>query len=213
MLNVCCVKWGSKYEANYVYNLYEGVSRYLTLDHEFICFTEIPVFGVPCKPIPVDGLNGWWNKLALFYKGVFKQNDHVLYFDLDTLIVDNIDDIGSYRGTFAILRDFYRPNGYGSGVMSWQPSKCYKIWDKWDELGRFELMNGDQHWIEMVWPGADILQDLFPRRLVSYKVHCENHYPEDASVINFHGTPKPHECDDWVRDFWAVKTQETRHAS
>lgn len=204
------MKWGTKYGADYVYNLHRGITQNLSLEHEFICFTDIPVLGVPCQHIPVEGLKGWWNKLALFHPDVFELGDQVLYFDLDTIIVDCIDDIASYRGQFAILRDFLRPHGYGSAAMSWQAKRCSKIWEKWDVLGRFELMNGDQHWIEMIWPMADILQDLYPRRLVSYKVHCQNHYPEGASVINFHGTPNPHECTDWVQDYWQM---EMRNAS
>ena len=39
-LNVVCVKYGTKYGADYVNKLYYGVKRHLTVHHTFTCFTE-----------------------------------------------------------------------------------------------------------------------------------------------------------------------------
>lgn len=205
MLVICCVKQGDKYSADYVRNLQDGVKRHLSLEDskiDFVCFTDSSVSGVDCEPLP-EKLDGWWCKLGLFKPGVFSKGESVLYLDLDTLTVDNIDDVAGYTGEFAILRDFMRPHGFGSAIMAWPGGQCEKIWTRWDELGRFELMNGDQHWVEMIWPQAKILQDLFPDKLVSYKIHCRGGIPEGASIVNFHGTPRPHECNDWVKEHWA----------
>ena len=40
--NVLCVKWGSKFSADYVNRLYNMVERHLTLTHRFICLTDDP---------------------------------------------------------------------------------------------------------------------------------------------------------------------------
>ena len=40
MLTVVCVKWGSKYGAEYVNRLAAGVQRNLTLKHRIVCFTD-----------------------------------------------------------------------------------------------------------------------------------------------------------------------------
>ena len=37
---VVCLKWGNKYSAEYVNKLYSMVKRNLTIDYEFVCFTE-----------------------------------------------------------------------------------------------------------------------------------------------------------------------------
>ena len=37
MKNVLCIKWGSKYSADYVNNLYSMVERHLSLSHRFVC--------------------------------------------------------------------------------------------------------------------------------------------------------------------------------
>ena len=41
-LIIVCVKYGTKYGADYVNKLYRGVQRNLTLPHKFVCFTENP---------------------------------------------------------------------------------------------------------------------------------------------------------------------------
>ena len=39
-VNIICMKWGNKYGPDYVNKLYNMVSRNLTRDFRFICFTE-----------------------------------------------------------------------------------------------------------------------------------------------------------------------------
>jgi len=41
-LNVVCVKFGTKYGADYVNKLYFGVKKHLSVAHTFTCFTEDP---------------------------------------------------------------------------------------------------------------------------------------------------------------------------
>ena len=203
MLKIICVKQGDKFGPEYPARLYEGVQRHLSLEHEFTCFTENPVSGVPCRPLPAP-LAGWWSKLGLFQPGLFDEGDRILYFDLDTLTVDNIDDIAGYTGPFAILRDFYRVDGFGSGSMAWAPNEAtYLIWNQWWRQGCPVTPQGDQAWIEKMMPKAEIWQDLFPGRMVSFKVHCKLGVPEGASVVNFHGYPRPHECRGWVQELWS----------
>ena len=65
-------------------------------------------------------MNGWWNKLYLFKDGLFPKGDRILYFDLDTVITGRLDEIASYDGNFAILRDWLEPEIVNSSVMAWQ---------------------------------------------------------------------------------------------
>ena len=209
MLVVACVKQGDKFGPEYPTRLYEAVECHLSLPHRFVCFTDDPVPGVPCEPLPAP-LVGWWSKLGMFREGAFPPGDRILYFDLDTLIVASIDDMGAYDGPFAILQDFYRQDGFGSGVMAWTPHEStYLIWNHWWRSGCPVTPGGDQAWIEKMMPDAERWQDLFPGRLVSFKVHCKLGIPDGASVINFHGYPRPHECRGWVQEKWLNQNQET----
>jgi hypothetical protein len=83
-----------------------------------------------------DGLSGWWNKLYLFKDGLFPEGDRILYLDLDTVITGSLDDIIQYKGTFAILRDFYRPEGLQSSVMAWEAGRLTELWSEYERFGR-----------------------------------------------------------------------------
>ena len=202
MLVVVIVKQGDKFGPEYPTRLYAAVQRHLSLEHRFVCFTDDPVSGVPCEPLPAP-LAGWWSKLGLFKPGVFSENERVLYFDLDTIIVNSLDDIAGYDGQFAILRDFYHEDRQQSSVMAWVPGEAtYLIWNWWWQKGCPVTPQGDQAWIEKMMPGAEKWQDLFPGQMVSFKVHCKLGVPDGASVVNFHGYPRPHECRGWVAERW-----------
>ena len=192
MIIVACVKAKPGYSADYVNALHDGVKRNLHVEHRFICFTDddrhIKCY---CKKLPA-GLSGWWAKLALFRSGAL--DGRVLYLDLDTIIVDSLDFIASYSGDFAILRDFYRPDGYGSGVMLWNKPQP-QVWDDWVKEKRPNHPLGDQGWMEQKVPDADRLQDVFPGKIVSFKADCEEAIPSGASIVCFHGEPKPHQLD------------------
>ena len=209
MLNVVCVKSKPAYDHHYVNRLYEMVRRNLTIPHKFTCFTD-DSSGIRCKTKPLPSLlakSGWWAKLSLHREDLL--TCPVLYLDLDTLIVDNLDFIGDYKGDFCILRDFYRPEGYGSGVMMWNKPHPY-VWTKWVGKGCPSHGLGDQGWMEEQIKGADLFQDQFPDKFVSYKVDCQSRLPENASVVCFHGEPKPHQFpeDHWVSQHWVGELVE-----
>lgn len=200
-LTVVCVKSPPAYDHLYVNRLYAGVKRNLTVPHRFVCLTD-DSSGCKCatRSLP-GGLRGWWAKLAIFAKA---WSGLVIYFDLDTLITGNLDFLTKYEGDFAILRDFYRPDGYGSGMMLWNKRQP-QLWTDWVSAGGPDHAHGDQGWIEDRMPGADLLQDLYPGRIVSYKEHCASGLPVGASVVCHHGTPKPHDFEPghWVSRAWA----------
>jgi hypothetical protein len=191
MLSVVCVKAGQKYGPEYVNRLHQMVKRHLRVPHEFVCFTDDQRgldHEITRRPLP-GGLAGWWNKLYLFKQGVL--HGRVLFLDLDTIICENINELAGYEGSFAILRDFYRKHGYGSGVMIWNGDHSY-IWERWLVQGKPLDDGGDQWWIEQVVDNADRLQDAFPGKFVSWKAdECHAGVPDAASVVCFHGVPKP----------------------
>jgi hypothetical protein len=213
-VNICCVQAGN-YQgrgAEYVNNLHDMVLRNMPpqTPFRFICFTDNAEgldAGIDVRPLPESGLEGWWNKLALFKPDVFPDGERVIYFDLDTLIIGALDPVLQYSGEFAALRDFYRPDGLGSGVMMWEAGHYVSaIWESWEIDKRPLLDGGDQTAIEKyIGLAADRLQDVLPNKFVSYKVDCLPYPPQDAAVVCFHGEPRPHNCTQkWVADVWKV---------
>lgn len=190
----------------YTEKLRDGIFRNLPEKStaKFTVFTDDPEDYPEIKkqPLPEAGLNGWYNKLALFKKDLFPEDELKIYFDLDTVITGALDDIINYQGKFAVLRDFYRYYGYGSGVMIWRGDLSH-IWESWDIAGRPEVPGGDQAWLEQVCE-PEHLQDIFPGRFASYKVHAQEAIPKGTSVVCFHGIPRPHQCNGWVPHFWKI---------
>ncbi len=204
-LTVACVLAKPGYGREWVRRLERMVRANLTVPHRFVCLTDDDG-GLTCRtkrlPAGLRFGSGWWAKLALFQRGLFE--GRVLYLDLDSLVLGDLDFVTKFDGDFAILRDFYRPDGYGSGVMLWNKPHPH-VWDDWIAAGAPQHPLGDQGWMEQALPNAYRLQDEFPGKFVSYKVHCaeRDQAPEGAAVLSFHGEPKN---ADFPPEHWVSKT-------
>lgn len=95
LLQVVCVKYGTKYGADYVNKLYYGVKHNLTTPHDFTCFTDDPA-GLDGE-IKVRSLankwTGWWSKVHIFDKAAYNGINLVLYIDLDMIITGSLDEL------------------------------------------------------------------------------------------------------------------------
>jgi hypothetical protein len=208
VLNVVMVQTGNYLGrgVEYVTNLHRMVDEHLTLPHRVYLLTDDAASNYPDMRVIPSEHRGWWEKLRIFKQGMF--TGRVMFLDLDTLIVGNIDHIAAYDGHFATLHDFWRPMGLGPAVMLFAPEWADFIYGEW-AAERFPMRDprGDQGWIENLNQGrmrkdVDILQDMHPGEFVSYKTHCTKGLPAGARVVCFHGKPRPHEVGGWVRDYW-----------
>lgn len=204
---VCVLKSGGDFSERYVYNLLAMLKRNTTVPFKFVCLTDLDVIeGVDIIPLK-DGLKGWWSKIELFRPGLF-DTDRVVYFDLDTLIVGNIDELLLLRDGFYALRPWNRKNlargMLASGVMAWDNGKCDFIYTGY--VGQ-EPPAGDQEYINQALASNDVqfkaLQDSMSGGIHSYKRSCKNSAPPDTRIVCFHGKPRIHECRDrWVKEVW-----------
>jgi uncharacterized Rossmann fold enzyme len=213
MLHICCVRAGELFPPEYVNILHDSVRRNLAdgFEGDFTCFTDQPDVldgGIKVRPLAAD-LPGWWSKLALHKSGVFPDGDRVLYLDLACVITGRLDEIAAYKGPFAVLQDVYRPDGIQSGVMAWEAGKTTDVWETYKAAGcplEFEINNtlGDQAWIESIRNDTLVrLQHVFPECAVSFKLI--DGPPSKASIVCFHGYPKPHDIvTGWVPEVWKV---------
>lgn len=209
-LSIVCVKAGQKYGPEYVNILHDMVRRNLLegTEGKFICFTDDPSGlnpGIEAREIP-DGIGGWWAKLTLFKPNVFEPGERIVYFDLDVVITGALDELVTYSGDFAILKEFYNTEGWQSSMMAWRAGYGHEIWERWIDEGKPNIPGGDQEWIELVLGKADYLQDLFPNSFYSYKIHLFHKIPpRSCKVVVFHGEPKPDNCgDEWVSLIWKI---------
>lgn len=209
----------------YVEVLRDSFARHATLPFRFVVLTDSPAAKFTSRIEVVKlkfGLKGWWSKMELFSPENRANLGPTLYLDLDTAITDSVDDLLRYcspaepRGDeapFTILRDFYRPNGYGSGAM-FIPSDFTLPWTKFMEgkgIGTYRQHmddnEGDQNFLEEAVPGAALWQDVMPRTFYSYKpvpAFQLEELPKRVSVLCFHGFPRPWMLpkDHWTRDHW-----------
>lgn len=223
MLNIICLKHGTKYGPEYVNNLYNMTQRHLTVPHNFVCFTENPKnidTRIGIKPLPKDGLSGWWWKPYIFKQGHFQDGDVNLFFDLDMVIIGNIDKLVTYQsGEFLGLEDVGRvfkkiPQRLGSAVLRWPANSYTDIWDDLKTtLNLTKRFQGDQDYI---WDKHKQSIKFYPEKwIMSYKwevrsraelVRINGRYnfnsiksvevDPETSVLAFHGTPDPHEVKD-----------------
>lgn len=202
------LKTGGIYTAEYVNRLANAVKRNITIPYKFVCITDLPKdsFGENVHQTISFAQNypKWWGKVELFRNNVFA-NHRVVYLDLDTLIIDNIDFLYDYTGVFAGLRDFYHMVSLGSGLMCWDgdDKRLNEIYVRFLSNAQSNMTNnpsGDQQWINAITKNyLQYIQDFFPNKILSFKKDCyknnEIFFPEHASVICFHGSPRMHELE------------------
>lgn len=214
-MNVVCLKWGDRYGADYVNKLYKGIIK-RTPEAKLHCITdngEGILEKVGIIPLEDQGLKGWWNKLQVF--GVDLEGP-VLYLDLDVLITGYVGAFFEHRPEepFLGIQNFGpRNQTINSSVFRFVP-KLYsptlgklkyrngngKPWDEWGLYGEYK---GDQELIhDYLFKDKDFTQYLFPKDWVgSYKYNRGEKKPANKIVV-FHGYPKPHDLNDWVKDEW-----------
>lgn len=179
---------GNKYPFTYVEKLYRGLQRNLTKPFEFQIITE-------------SKYPGWWGKIE-----IFNPAERIVFLDLDTVIVGNCDFLFEYQGPFAILRDFYRPNGYGSAVMSIEAGYGKHVVESFEANSKsiMEKFHGDQNWIEQQVSDAVLWQDIYPGKIKSFKADNLESGPKGASIVCFHGIPRPYDVAHlpWMIEHW-----------
>ncbi len=216
MANIICMKWGTKYGADYVNKLHSMVQRHLTIPHRFICFTDdssgitpgIEVFPLPEMALPADAPERGWNKLSTMGATLADLQGTTLFLDLDILIIDNIDCLFEHPGNFCIIHDWLRPNRPtgNSSVYRWEIGAHPEVLDYFithlPEV-RKNFRNEQAYLTAKVMETTQVT--YWPETWCrSFKRHCMPKglkglweaptIPKDAKIIVFHGNPNPHDA-------------------
>lgn len=228
---------GGCYDAAYVKRLAAAVQRNLTVPYRFVCLTNAPFQSLQANAIHWlrhlrAGWPGWWAKME-----IFKLLGPVLYFDLDTVITGSIDPLANWimqagDNTLLTLRDFYSRR-QSSGILGWRSDMSLILQDfrdnyaanaSWQKSSRVVTMRakgvlfrGDQEWLRLFLQNhpqvsAVMAQDVQPG-VYSYKVDVQKtgRLPDDASIVCFHGQPRPHEVADatWMKKNWSEPKEQS----
>jgi len=233
-VNVACLIHSTGYDWDYVDRLYSMVKRNLTRPVAFHVYTEsdraVPDYMIKHELQPWPGNWGarksWWYKLQLFNPEHF--NGPMLYLDLDTVIVGNLDWITRLPMKFLwAARDYrylWRPShrGINSSVMWWEVQRFDWVWNQFKKLDLAYTMRGypgDQDYLSAVIPENSI-RHFLPLSVMSWRwqildggmnmrtrqylaPNTGTRIDSRTSIMVFHGSPKPHEVfDPVIKNFW-----------
>jgi hypothetical protein len=213
MVNVICIKWGTRYGPEYVNRLYHMVSRNLSLPFRFVCLTDdttglesgIETLPIPEMDIPAKHAVSPWRKLTLFSSELGNLKGKALFLDLDVVIVQSIDCFFSHSQKFTIIENWTQ-RGQGIGNSS---VYCFEIGRHTDVLDYYKAHTDEvlrQHKNEQIFLSRRIGDiDFWPAEWCrSFKFHAipkgplryfkAPRLPEGCRILVFHGHPHPHEA-------------------
>ena len=190
--NVICIKWGTKFGAEYVNRLYHMVEKNLQIPHRFVCFTDNTeglAEGIETRELPhLDGT--------------------ALFLDLDIVIRSSLDPFFEAEGDFLIVKDWDFPDDIigNSSVFRFEIGKHPDVLDNFYKLGneiRHDYKN-EQAFLSYEMHRKGILKYWDKNWCVSFKRNClqpfplnfflEPKEPQNAKIIVFHGRPTPEQA-------------------
>ena len=214
--NVICIKWGTKFGAEYVNRLYRMVEKNLTIPHRFVCFTDNSeglLEGIEVRELPEYTENPHigdkgWRKLSLFREQLADLKGTTLFLDLDIVIRESLNPFFEVEGDFIICKDWDFPNDIigNSSVFRFEVGKHPEVLENFYKLGN-EIRNdykNEQAFLSYEMHRKGILKYWDSSWCVSFKRNCLQKFPMnffkmpndpvDAKIIVFHGRPTPEQA-------------------
>jgi len=235
VVDCACLIHSTAYDWIYVERLYNMLTRHLPNGIRFHVYTEhdrsVPPYMIKhCLqewPNVKGPKKSWWYKIQMF--NTEHHDGNLLYFDLDTMIVDDLSWITALSTDyFWTLRDFrYLQrdtwNSMNSSVMWWNVPRYAWVWEKFEKQGYQQVIQswpGDQDFINATidhtkkrylpiekfqswrwqcWDGGMNFQTRKPKLPGTGTQIAPN-----VCAVVFHGHPKPHEIrnDPIIENFW-----------
>lgn len=206
------LKEGGDFGVNDVIRLHNQIKRNCTIPNEIVCLTDSVKISAAIRTVKlIHGWSGWWSKIELFREGIFK-TDRVCFFDLDTVITGNIDELCQLSDPFVGLRPWKaterKRKALCSGIMIWDASKYHDLYTKFNFKYCVRKFRGDQDYISKSLALANKYPAWVQKKvpgIYSYKLDTDRKtLPEDAKIVVFHGKPRP--CGvcylPWMQKHW-----------
>jgi len=194
-INIVCFWWNDwcgTWGPAYVRKLYNDLQRYVTIPHNFYCFTDQP--GLLDVPSIIFTPKYKWN-LNKFeaYNPEHGLTGKILTLDIDILILDNIDDILDYTADFITCEAAYRKGKAGGSIVGTTVEYGMKnIWrslvENTEQVTR-KTKGSERYFFRKYLDNVQFFQHHY-QGIYSYK---KDGVPTDARIVRFHGRPRPHE--------------------
>lgn len=223
MINILCMKWGTKYGAEYVNRLYAMVARNLSMPFRFVCLTDnsegingrVETFPIPSLQLNINGPERGWNKLVTFAGELYDLEGQTLFLDLDLILVSPIDELFTLPGSVVIIRDWLKKDGTGnSSVYRFNIGEHPEVLTEFqrDFVAIKRRYRNEQEYLSAALLKRNALTYWPEEWCRSFKRHCMHYLPkslwcppsipENAKVIVFHGHPHPDEAIEGKTGKW-----------
>jgi lipopolysaccharide biosynthesis glycosyltransferase len=217
-LNIVTCFWGHKFDERYPVRLFKAIERNTENKCAFWClndrYKDIQTKdNITYVPMPYIKELGNLNKIyAYHFCNKCLYDERVFLFDLDTLILKNIDSILSYSGPFCMRESINNKGRAGGDLISFLGGWGYDwyeyIINNADKIIR-RCHKKERKFYDRVYSGGmQFWQRLNPGEYKSYKREIKklpNKTPdENTKLVSFHGRPMLHTCLDfpWVNKNW-----------
>jgi hypothetical protein len=175
MVNFICLKWGTKYDAEYVNRLYAMLKRNCREQFTLHCCTEDSSeinSEIEIIKLPIDkyDLESWWWKMWILSKE-FPVKGGCIFFDLDIVIQNDIQEIIDFDcsdhlyalpAQWRMRRRLIWKNYYtsiNSSVMIWDSRKIPDIFSDYIQNNDYYEMRhpGNDEYLEREYKGVKML--------------------------------------------------------
>lgn len=203
------------YNGEWVDKLYRGIKRNTQQEFELICLVDDEYdITEPVKKIYFESdlsSDIGWSLLSELYRPDLTPHKRIAI-GLDTIILKNIDDILSFNGNIGLVTDPYYPDRVCNAISISNQETTEYIWKTWTEKKDWILKNCMLDYNGIKTPSEMVmlrvlfdnrsqcprLDKIYPNKIFSYKVHVikKPKYLNTASIVYFHGHPKPNNLHD-----------------
>ena len=211
---IICIKWGNKFGPEYVNRLYAMARRHITGEFRLVCFTDNTTGlrdQVETRPLPDLGCEhpertiGKWPKVALWGRELGGLKGPVLFIDLDSIILNNIDDYFNYGSPQDVIlaRNWAKPfSGMGqTSIFRFPVGENSHILENFRNSPQAiaDKYKFEQHYItSSITGGIKFWPESWTRH---FRLHClpifplryffAAKFPKKAKVVTFPGGPNP----------------------
>lgn len=204
MINILTVCAGQEPEG--VWHLHRGIERHCPEPFRFICLNDVME-----RRFVKDGIEWWpfkhdwpghFAKVEM-WRPDLEELGRILYLDTSCVITGDMSPLLAYQGDFCVVRDFYWHTPCQS-VVSFTPGAGRAYYETFCQKTQMLITLGDSKAVPNFFD--QVLMNVVPRGgpidywpegvVVSYKI---NGPQQQASVVKFHGKPKP-EDSNWAKD-------------
>ncbi len=232
--NIICIKWGTSYDAEYVNKLQNMIVRNTSYSINFYCFTDDATgfnTDIIVKPLPVlNTLEEYQTKYSYRKEAALcdddlggLKNERVFFFDLDVVIVSNLDELFEYphNDGFYIINDWNSKGGEigQASCYSWTVGTLGYIKEYFEKhpkevVDKFFTASQEYLSYKVIEKYGSL--NFWPDNwFCSFRFHCmpkigplrhfkapQIPYISGLKVIVFHGVPNPREA---LRGEWPMR--------